>query len=148
MLDLSAPIEPGKRAAGIALGAPIAAVLRAAQPDSLTAEPVINTCLQAPTGITHYTAPAIELWEADGQVIQMRVRTGYRGAISGSAISLGATRAQISAAFGPLTLDDAGNPAICALPGLSFEFALPIHGQPPASAPLIAVSIFPPSPAV
>ncbi|MBF6589813.1 MAG: hypothetical protein IVW57_04685 [Ktedonobacterales bacterium] len=151
MLDLDAPIVPGQRAAGIALGARAADVLRRAGTRAFTEEPVINTCVQVPTGILRYRSAAVDFWAEDGAVIQVMVRGDYRGTIQGK-VGIGATLGEAEAALGPIGEDDVGNPSASALPGMSFAVAPPPRAtrrRDPTDAGLAtiqAITIFPPHP--
>lgn len=95
---LDAPILPGEGAAGIRVGQGIAEVLRAT-PLQFTADVLVNSCVQAPTGTVLYRSEVVDVWATDDVVDQVRVRAGYRGALLGS-VRVGSTRTEVAAALG------------------------------------------------
>ena len=119
--DPEAPILPGVGVAGIALGEPAEAVLRALAGVSVEAEPLINTCLQAPTGVIRYRSADLDFWATDGVVDQVAVHGAYRGTLA-DGIGLGATLAEVAEHLGPYA-DDAGMVVVPGLSGVALAVA-------------------------
>lgn len=120
MANLDAQIVPGRSAAGIEIGQPIAAVL-AAESDLLVAEPVINQVL-GDTGITRYRSPAVDLFVENGIVTEIMVHDGYRGQLMGR-IGIGSTIDDIERLIGPCEEDEFDDLVITNMLGLAFEIA-------------------------
>ncbi|HST90204.1 MAG TPA: hypothetical protein VLJ14_17650 [Ktedonobacterales bacterium] len=121
MLDLDAPILPGRGAAGIHLGDRLEDVLRASA-GLFTEARVGNACLCDPWSTSVFRSASVDLSHRDGRVSQITVHNGYRGRLHG-AVGLGSTPAEIARAIGPWEEVDADVYGIACLPGLAFGVA-------------------------
>ena len=111
MLDLGAPIEPGRSAAGLSIGDSIAGL----------SEAVESTPKQLGNGEVLFEFSPVSLWVSDGVIRQIGVRQGYSGRIFGTTIGLGASLQDVQDAFGVVTEDEEDNLVVAEMPGLSFE---------------------------
>ena len=118
MLDLDAPILPGRGAAGIRLGDRLENVLRACA-GLFTEARVGNACLCDPWSASVYHSASVDVSHRDGRVSQITVHGGYRGRLRG-AVGLGSTPAEIACAIGPWVEVDADVYGIAGLPGFAF----------------------------
>jgi hypothetical protein len=80
MIDLGAPIVPGKSAAGVLLGSVVNELLATVRP---------RTTTKVSIGEKHDLG-AVNVWAKDGVIIQVGVYSGYRGLLQ-SGIRLGST---------------------------------------------------------
>jgi hypothetical protein len=127
MLDLSAPILPGQGAAGLQLGSPVAPLETAGAVRRLTPA---ELAFRLPPDMARYRAPAVDLWAEDGRLTQIAVGDPYRGLLRGR-IGLGATVAELEAAFGPCALVDLSL-SVRGLRGVSFDAEGPGEAAGPA----------------
>jgi hypothetical protein len=117
MIDLDAPILPGRGAAGLMLGDQIESVL-AECPDVFDAEEIVNP--YTPVNTTRYRSPSVSLLEENGQVVQIMIHGNYRGKLD-CQIGLGSTIADIQNLCGQCAEDDEDNLTIEGLSGLCFD---------------------------
>jgi len=118
MLDLDAPILPGRGAAGIRLGDRLEDVLRACS-GLFTEVHVGNACLCDPWSASVFRSASVDLSHRDGRVSQITIHNDYRGRLR-CAVGLGSTPAEIARAIGPWEEVDADIYGIAGLPGLAF----------------------------
>lgn len=121
MLDLDAPILPGRGAAGIRLGDRLENALRACA-GLFTEAHVGNACLCDPWSASVFRSACVDLSHRDGRISQITVHDGYRGRLC-SAVGLGSTPSEIARAIGPWEELDADVYGIAGLPGLAFGVA-------------------------
>jgi len=111
MLDLLARIEPGRTAAGLAIGG---AILPLARDERHTTRDLGN-------GLELLDFGSVRVWAKGGVIEQIGVRGGYSGQVIGTAIGLGSTLQQVVAALGPVVEDEEDNLIVADLSGLCFE---------------------------
>ena len=111
MLDLNASIEPGKAAAGLALGDPVATLSQAGQ----------LARHQLGDGHELLDFGSVRVWAKDGVIDQIGVLGGYTGRVGGTAIGIGSTIQQVVDAIGAVVEDDEDNLTVPAVAGLCFE---------------------------
>lgn len=119
MLDSSAPVVPGQRAAGVVLGSPMADVLGAVPEITFRMEPVHDAAGQR-TRQRVYRSVMVDLWEGDGRVVQVRVHGPYAGRCLGR-IGIGSTLAEVEAELGPVVENADGDYMIADVPGLLIQ---------------------------
>jgi hypothetical protein len=110
MFDLSAPIIPGKSAAGIKLGQPIDEITRSQQP----------TEIHSAEKVTKYCFNQVDIWVEDGRVQQIGVKRGYQGSIQ-SIIGIGATISEVQLVLGTVIEDEEDNLIVPSLAGWCFD---------------------------
>jgi hypothetical protein len=110
MFDLSAPIVPGKSAAGIELGQSIAEIIKNNQP----------TNVQSYEKSTRYCFNSVDLWIEVGRVIQIGVKRGYHGVVQG-AIGIGSSIYDVQLTLGKVIHDDEDNLTVPTIAGWCFE---------------------------
>jgi hypothetical protein len=145
MLDLDAPILPGRAAAGIRLGDRLEHVLRACA-GLFTEARVGNACLCDPWSGSVYRSASVDLSHRDGRISQITVHGGYRGRLRG-AVGLGSTPAEIARAIGPWEEVDADVYGIAGLPGLAFGVAgwfVTVAHPGLRAAPIREIAVFTP----
>lgn len=140
--QLDAPVLPGYGAAGIRLGQRMAEVLSTATLP-FTADALINSCVQAPTGTVLYRSSSVSVWATDGVVDQVRVGAGYRGTLAGS-VRVGSTRAELAAALGPAEDVEMDTVAFGSAPGLyvTLSGAPGWWDEKPDNATITEMSVF------
>jgi hypothetical protein len=110
MFDLDAPIVPGESAAGIRLGDPISSILEKVNPRQ--------------TILIHsdkcYEFGPVSLWEENGEVTQIGLYAGYRGALA-EAIRVGSTIQAVQEKLGQFVEDEDDNLVVESIPGWCFE---------------------------
>jgi len=108
MIDLDAPILPGKAAAGISIGTPVNDLLGRSQS---------TTKLDG----LKYDLGAVKVWSENGVITQVGVSSGYRGALEGG-IRIGSTIAEVEDCFGcSVEEDDCDNLVVPGSPGWCFD---------------------------
>lgn len=117
MIDLDAPIIPGKGAAGLVLNAQIEPILEE-NPGVFKSEKIVNSFV--PVNLTRYRSPAVDLWEEDGCIVQIMVHSEYQGKLD-SKIGIGSTVADIQHLYGQCEEDEDDNLIIKEIPGLYFD---------------------------
>lgn len=111
MLDFDAPIEPGKAAAGVALGDRMERLGE-----------VGDSRRRGLHGLYEFTVVGpVCVWAKGGVIDQIGVRGGYTGRIEGTAVGIGATIQQVAEEIGPVVEDDEDNLIVADLLGLCFE---------------------------
>jgi hypothetical protein len=121
--DLSAPIVPGRRAAGIEVGGEIADVLAQSQPSQTE---------KRANYIVHEFG-AVKIWSLDGVINQIGVYDGYHGMLD-DRIGVGSTIAEVEAWCGcQVVEDDEDNLVASGRPGWSFETEQWTHDHAVAS---------------
>lgn len=118
MIDLDAPILPGNGAAGIWLDIRVETVL-AEHPGTFKSEKIANTSVRNSLGMTKHRSPAVDLWEENGQVIQIMVHDGYRGKLD-NRVGIASTIADIQRIYGYCQENEEDNLIINGVPGLCF----------------------------
>jgi len=111
MIDLKAPILPGRGAAGVLIGAEISRVL----PESSAFR--ID---HRQDGIEVYRSDSVDLWTKNLIIFQIGVHGQYEGKLLGS-FGLGSGLRELQDRVGPVELDDEDNLVLKGVPGLSFE---------------------------
>lgn len=108
MLDLRAPIVPGKSAAGVMLG-------QSAQEIRVTPKAVSTL-----DGGEFLEFDSVFLWVVDGLVDRICV-SGVYGGLIGDTVGIGSTLQQAQDSLGPVIEDESDNLVVVGLPGLSLE---------------------------
>jgi hypothetical protein len=111
MLKLDATIEPGKGAAGLAIGDPIEQLSEAER----------RAGHDLGNGLTLIDLGSVRVWARRGVVEQIGLRGKYNGRVAGTAIQVGSTLQQVVDELGPLVEDDEDNLVAVKMPGLCFE---------------------------
>jgi hypothetical protein len=111
-MNSTAPLIPGKSAAGIFIGSPIETVLKD-QKVHFLAEEIRNPLIR-------YRSPMVDLWVKAGVITQIMVHDGYSGKLLG-VIGLGSTITDIETHVGLWEEDEEDNLVIQNLPGFCFE---------------------------
>ena len=111
MLDLDATIEPGKAAAGVSIGDPVAKLSQAGRP----------TRTELLDGGELLDFGPVLVWAKGGAINQIGVRSGYTGYVGGTPIRIGSAIQQVVDAIGPIVEDDEDNLIAAHVPGLCFE---------------------------
>jgi hypothetical protein len=111
MIDLGAPIVPGKSAAGVLLGSVVTELLATVRP---------RTTTKVSIGEKHDLG-AVNVWAKDGVIIQVGVYSGYRGLLQ-SGIRLGSTISEVEDSFGGSVQEDGeDNLVVPNSPGWCFQ---------------------------
>ncbi len=111
MLHLDATIEPGKAAAGLSIGAPLAAL-----PEATGS---MRTKLGDAVELLDFGPVCV--WVKNGMIDQIGVRCGYTGYVRGTTIGVGSSIQQVRDVLGPVVEDDEDNLIVAQVPGLCFE---------------------------
>ncbi len=117
-MDTSASIIPGQSAAGIALGSSITSVV-ADYETSFSMEEVKGVLAIPTSPLVRYRSEMVDLWAANGQIIQIMVHGKYVGKLQ-QTIGLGSTLAEVETQIGPVEEDEEDNLVISSLPGVCF----------------------------
>lgn len=117
-MDKTAPLIPGKSAAGIRIGSSIERVLQD-QGTHFLAEEVQHPFFPRTVPLMRYRSAMVDLWIKAGIINQIMVHDGYAGKLLES-IGLGSTIADIEAHIGPCEEDEEDNLVIQHLPGFCF----------------------------
>ena len=118
MFDLSAPIIPGKSAAGIELGQAIDEVIKFNQPNEITIH----------GDSTKYNFNQVVFWANNGRVFQIGVKLGYQGSIQGK-VGVGTTIHDVQLTFGEVSEDGEDNFIVSNFLGWCFETEVWQNGQ-------------------
>jgi len=118
LMNIDAPIVPGKSAAAIQLGSPIEEILEQHN-NSFSPGEVVNLSPSFPLNI-RYRSAMVDVWAVEGKVEQIMVHDGYRGKLMDT-IGLGSTIADVERQIGPVEEDEEDNLVIRDCPGLLFE---------------------------
>jgi hypothetical protein len=95
MIDLDAPIVPGKSAAGISVGSALNELLSTGGPHSATKL----------SGGERHDLGLVKVWAKDGVIIQVGVYSGYRGILQ-PRIRVGSTISDVEESFGCSVQED------------------------------------------
>ena len=106
-IDVTAPIMPGRSAAGIALGS-----LAAELPRPLRKVPL--------SGLERFEYACVSVWVHQGSVHQVGVRQGYSGTLP-EGIGIGSSIADVERLIGRAQEDDRDNVIVVGYPGWCFE---------------------------
>ena len=106
-IDLTAPIMPGKSAAGISLGEELAALPRPLSRASFT-------------GVERLDYLCVSLWVRQESVCQVGVREGYGGTLA-EGIGIGSTIADVERLIGRVQEDAEDNLIVVGYSGWCFE---------------------------
>jgi hypothetical protein len=108
-LDLGAPIQPGSRAAGIAVGRPALGLPAPLGREALAkGERLDYAC--------------VSIWVEEGRVKQVGVRSGYGGKLD-QVIAIGSSLADVERTVGAVHEDEEDNLVVSGRPGFCFETA-------------------------
>lgn len=121
MIDLNAPIVPGKSAAGVVLGTNISKVID----DHRFSFSASN--LDSKTGEMKYTSNNIVLWTQSEKICQIMVRENYQGLVNG-VMGVGTSLNLVRSQLGDTDLDEYDNLVIKGIAGLSIE--IDVDGNP------------------
>ena len=111
MLDLDAAIEPGKAAAGLSIGDPVAGLPEATG----------SMRSRLDDGVELLDFGPVCVWVKNGVIDQIGVRRGYAGYVRGTTIGIGSSIQQVRDVLGPVVEDDEDNLIVAQVPGLCFE---------------------------
>jgi hypothetical protein len=129
MFELDAAIVPGCSAAGIRIGQELDPLLRFLRPfETMQLH-----------GCQRLRFPMVDLWVSDRKVEQIGVSRGYRGRVRDK-IGIGATIAEIEAAFGSVTEDEEDNLIVAGEQGWCFEVEGYAPGRQPSECPQARIS--------
>lgn len=118
MLDIDAPIEPGRGLGGIALGAAVADILAEHEPLRVIELPTADETEDA---VTIHSFGAIRTWSVLGCIEQVGAFEGYLGRTA-SGIGIGSTIEEILEAHGAVApMGAEGMISVPALPGVGIE---------------------------
>ena len=139
---MNAPLIPGREAAGLHIGEPIAPILQE-MGDVFSA--VDNTNPYAETHMHRFNSVMVDLCEEDGVITQIMVHDGYRGTYAG-VIGLGSTLFDVERFIGPWFEDEVDEFEIQGIAGMCFEIEnyLQLADSDPAFryAPILHICIF------
>ena len=111
MIDLDAPIIPGKSAAGIVVGSAVSELLSTVGTHSTTKL----------SGGDRHDLGLVKVWTKDGVIIQVGVYSGYRGMMH-PGIGVGSTISEVEESFGcSVEEDQEDNLVVPTSPGWCFE---------------------------
>lgn len=111
MIDLDAPIIPGKSAAGIFVGSDVSELLSTVGAHSTTK---LSDEARHDLGL-------VEVWTKNGVIIQVGVYSGYRGMLH-PGIRVGSTISEVEESFGcSVEEDQEDNLVVATSPGWCFE---------------------------
>lgn len=111
MIDLDAPIVPGKSAAGVVVGSVVSELLATEHAPSTT---------KLSSGEKHDFG-TVKVWAKDGMIVQVGLCSGYRGVLQAS-IGVGSTISDVEKAFGrSVQEDEEDNLVVPNSPGWCFE---------------------------
>jgi hypothetical protein len=111
MIDLDAPIIPGKSAAGVFVGSPVSELLSTIGAHSTTKL----------SDEERHDFGLVKVWTKDGVIIQVGVYSGYRGMLQ-PGIRVGSTISDVEDSFGcSVQEDEEDNLVVPNLPGWHFE---------------------------
>jgi hypothetical protein len=111
MIDIDAPIVPGKSAAGVSVGSLVSELVAAVRPRSTT---------KRSSGERHDLG-AIRVWAKEGVITQIAVYSGYWG-IPQPGIRIGSTIADVEDSFGSSVQEDEEDDLVVPdSPGWCFE---------------------------
>ena len=111
LIDLRAPIEPGKTAAGLSIGDAVEKLSQAG----------CSTTRKLADGLELFDFGPIRIWARGGVIDQIGVRGEYSGHVIGTTIGIGSTIQQVRDAIGPVLEDDEDNLIVAHLDGVCFE---------------------------
>jgi CRISPR/Cas system-associated endoribonuclease Cas2 len=111
MLHLDAIIEPGKAAAGLSIGEPVAGLPEAA----------VATRSTLGDEIELFDFGPVRVWVKDGLIDQIGVRRGYSGYVGRTTIGVGSSIQQLRDVLGPVVEDEEDNLVVAQVPGVCFE---------------------------
>jgi hypothetical protein len=111
MINLDAPIVPGKSAAGVLVGRAISELLATDDAQSIT----------KPSSVEKHDFGTVKAWAKDGEIIQVGVYSGYRGVLP-TGIRVGSTISDVEESFGcSVQEDEEDNLVVPNSPGWCFE---------------------------
>jgi len=111
MIDLDAPIVPGRSAAGVAVGSAVS---------DLLSRVGAHSTMKLSGGERHDLG-AVKIWAKDGVIIQVGVYSGYRGILQ-PGIRIGSTISEVEKSFGcSVQEDEEDNLVVPSSPGWCFE---------------------------
>src|SRR5262249_2059025 len=111
MIDLDAPIVPGKSAAGVFIGSVVSELVA-------TVDAPSTTKLSSGVGPD---LPTVKVWAKDGVSTQIGVYSGYRGVLQ-PGIRVGSTISDVEESFGcSVQEDEEDNLVVPTSPGWCFE---------------------------
>ena len=111
MIDLDAPIIPGKSAAGVFVGSPVSELLSTV--GAYSTMKLSNEEM--------HDLGMVKVWTKDGTVIQVGVFPGYRGTLH-PGIGIGSTISEVEESLGCSVEEDEGdNLVVPTSPGWCFE---------------------------
>jgi hypothetical protein len=111
MIDLDAPIVPGKSVAGVSVGGAV---------NELLATVHAQSTVRVPIGERHDLG-SVKVWAKDGVIIQVGVYSGYRGVLQ-PGIRVGSTISDVEGSFGcSVQEDEQDNLTVLNSPGWCFE---------------------------
>lgn len=96
MLDVAAPIEPGRGLGGLAIGAAVDAILGQHRPLRVIEIPGDD---EDPDGVTIHSFGSIRTWSVKGRIVQIGAFEGYAGTTP-EGIGIGSTIAELAATCG------------------------------------------------
>ena len=111
MIDIHAPIVPGKSAAGVFVGTAMSDLLSTVGAHAIT---------KLSSGERHDLG-VVKVWAKDGVIIQVGVCSGYRGMLQ-PGIRVGSTISEVEESFGcSVQEDEEDNLVVPTSPGWCFE---------------------------
>ncbi len=111
MIDLDAPIVPGRSAAGVVVGSAVSELLSTVGAHSTTKL----------SGEERHDLGVVKIWAKDGVIIQVGVYSGYRGILQ-PGIRIGSTISEVEKSFGcSVQEDEEDNLVVPTSPGWCFE---------------------------
>ena len=111
MIDLDAPIVPGKSAAGVFVGSAVSELLSAVGKYSTTKL----------SGGERHDLGVVKVWAEDGVISQVGVGSGYRGMLQ-PGIGVGSTISEVEVSFGcSVQEDEEDSLVVPTSPGWCFE---------------------------
>src|SRR5262249_51700847 len=111
MIDLDAPIVPGRSAAGVFVGTAVSELL-------LTVDAHAITKLSSEE---RHDLGMVKVWAKDGVIIQVGVYSGYRGAVQ-PGLRVGSTISEVEESLGcPVQEDEEDDLVVPTSPGWCFE---------------------------